>query len=219
MRSSCNNNRRQVAVLYHMHRQVKGTAMQREVRPNEQFVHNRPRSLEGGETNLQKNASRGEVRDRRQRDWRVPPRQDPFKCSYCGASHTFRAFATLYAEGSSLSKHRKGLILKTGWSETRRQSVLAERCAPPRKKRVVWRSVALAIVAATMYGWRSIPSLPLLGSGPQAVVAVTVILAAFYLLDGVRWNRFSYPRRMATWESSYFCKRCSRVTILQLVTS
>src|SRR5246127_5579200 len=82
-----------------------------------------------------------------QRNWRRGLNQDPFRCSYCRGNNTLRSFATLYAQGSSLSKYRKGLVLKTGWSETRKQSVLAMQCAPPRKK-PLWGGVLLFFGAA-----------------------------------------------------------------------
>ena len=43
-----------------------------------------------------------------QRNWRRGLNQDPFRCSYCRGNNTLRSFATLYAQGSSLSKYRKG---------------------------------------------------------------------------------------------------------------
>jgi hypothetical protein len=43
-----------------------------------------------------------------QRNWRRGLNKDPFRCSYCSGRNTLRSFATLYAQGSSLAKYRKG---------------------------------------------------------------------------------------------------------------
>jgi hypothetical protein len=53
----------------------------------------------------------------------------------------------------------------------------------------------------------------------ELILAGTALLGVFVVLDGLRWNRFTYPRRMDTWSSSYFCVRCSRVTILRPVAN
>src|SRR6201993_3435215 len=67
-----------------------------------------------------------------QRNWRRALNQDPFRCSYCRGNNTLQSFATLYAQGSSLSKYRKVLLLKTAWSETCKESFArdAVRAAP-----------------------------------------------------------------------------------------
>jgi hypothetical protein len=152
-----------------------------------------------------------------QRNWRRGLNQDPFRCSYCSGRNTLRSFATLYAQGSSLSKYRKGLILKTGWSETRKQSVLAMQCAPPRKKPLWWRLLLLIVAAAGVLLLTRVQLIPSVATNVELMLAGTALLGVFVVLDGLRWNRFTYPRRMDTWSSSYFCVRCSRVTILRPV--
>jgi len=143
--------------------------------------------------------------------------QDPFRCSYCRGNNTLRSFATLYSQGSSLSKYRKGLILKTGWSETRKQSVLAMQCAPPRKKPLWWRVLLLIVAAAGLLLLTRVELIPSVATNVELTFAATGLLGVFVVLDGLRWNRLTYPRRMDTWSSSYFCVRCSRVTILRPV--
>jgi hypothetical protein len=128
-----------------------------------------------------------------------------------------RSFATLYSQGSSLSKYRKGLILKTGWSETRKQSVLAMQCAPPRKKPLWWRVLLLFVAAAGLLLLTRVQLIPSVATNVELAFTVTGLLGVFVVLDGLRWNRLTYPRRMETWSSSYFCVRCSRVTILRPV--
>jgi hypothetical protein len=86
--------------------------------------------------------------------------KDPFCCAYCGSRAYLKAFATVYGNGSMMARSKRGLILKTGWSQTFRQSIVAEKCSPPKPRRVFWRiSVVLlgvgTLAASTMYQLRS----------------------------------------------------------------
>jgi hypothetical protein len=146
--------------------------------------------------------------------YRKPYRSDPFRCSYCNSNRTLRAFATIYAQGSSLSKYRKGLIIKTGWAETRKQSVLAMQCEPPRKRSLWWRVLLLVAGIAGNMLLPTIQFLDAYAATMDVISDLTILLGAFLVVDAFRWNRFSYSGRMDTWENSFFCVRCSRVTIL-----
>src|ERR1017187_5689780 len=61
--------------------------------------------------------------------------KDPFCCAYCGSRTYLKAFATVYGNGSMVAHSKRGLILKTGWSETFRQSIVAQKCSPPKPRR------------------------------------------------------------------------------------
>jgi hypothetical protein len=106
------------------------------------------------------------------------------------------SFATLYAQGSSLSKYRKGLILKTGWSETRKQSVLAMQCAPPREKPLWWWVLLLFAAAAGLLLLTRVQLIPSVATNVELTLAGTALLGVFVVLDGLRRNRFTYPQRM-----------------------
>jgi hypothetical protein len=43
------------------------------------------------------------------------------------------------------------------------------------------------------------------------------LIGLFLTVDAVRWNNLKYPLRYAEWQDSYFCVRCSRVTIIERV--
>lgn len=138
--------------------------------------------------------------------------QNPFKCSYCGYWR-IEAFATVYARGSSLSKYKRGLIFKTGWSETRRQSYLAMRCTPPKRKNIWWCFVLVGLgIAASMY----LPDAIFGREIPVSMISLVLLMTgsligAFHFL----WNRVQYPKEMARWEDSYYCSRCSKITIIR----
>lgn len=138
--------------------------------------------------------------------------QNPFKCSYCGYWR-IESFANVYARGSSLSKYKRGLIFKTGWSETRRQSYLAMRCAPPKKKSVWW---CIAMVGLGVAVSRYVPDVLFGRAIPASTISLVLLLTgsligAFHFL----WNRMQYPKEMARWEDSYYCPRCSKITVIR----
>jgi len=140
--------------------------------------------------------------------------KDPFCCAYCGSRAYLKAFATVYGNGSMTARSKRGLILKTGWSQTFRQSIVAEKCSPPVPRRVFWRiSVVLlgvgTLAASTMYQLRSEIS---------EVASVVFLFGIFMVFDAIRWNKLKFPLRMARWENSYLCSRCSKVTIIEPIT-
>jgi hypothetical protein len=90
-------------------------------------------------------------------------------------------------------------------------------CTPPRKKPLWWRVLLLIVAAAGVLLLTRVQLIPSVAKNVELMLAGTALLGVFVVLDGLRWNRFTYPRRMDTWSSSYFCVRCSRVTILRPV--
>ena len=137
--------------------------------------------------------------------------RDPFCCAYCGSRAYLKAFATVYGNGSMTARSKRGLILKTGWSHTFRQSIVAEKCSPPVPRRMFWRiSVVLlgvgTLAASTMYQ---------LGSEISEVASVVFLFGIFMVFDAIRWNKLKFTFRMARWENSYLCSRCSKVTIIE----
>ena len=120
--------------------------------------------------------------------------KDPFCCAYCGSRAYLKAFATVYGNGSMMARSKRGLILKTGWSQTFRQSIVAEKCSPPKPRRAFWRiSVVLlgvgTLAASTKYQLRSEIS-----ESRQRRVSLRHIL----VFDAIRWNKLKFPLRMAT---------------------
>src|ERR1700678_1339304 len=71
--------------------------------------------------------------------------KDPFCCAYCGSRTYLKAFATVYGNGSMVAHSKRGLILKTGWSETFRHSVVAQKCSPPKQRRAFWRILVVLL--------------------------------------------------------------------------
>ena len=139
--------------------------------------------------------------------------KDPFCCAYCGSRTYLKAFATVYGNGSMVAHSKRGLILKTGWSETFRQSIVAQKCSPPKPRRAFWRICVVllgvsTLAAAARYQLRSEVS---------EIARVVFLFGIFLVFDTIRWNKRKYPVRMARWENSYLCSRCSKVTIIEPV--
>ena len=139
--------------------------------------------------------------------------RDPFCCAYCGSRTALKSFATVYGNGSTIAHSRRGLILKTGWSETFRQSILAKKCSPPKPRGAFWRTCVL-LLGLALYAAASRYQLH---SEFSEAGAIVLVFGVFLLADAIRWNRFKYPVRMASWENSYLCLRCSKVTVIEPV--
>jgi DNA-directed RNA polymerase subunit RPC12/RpoP len=147
-----------------------------------------------------------------QRQEQQPRSKDPFCCAYCG-SRALKAFPTVHGTGSMIAHSKRGLILKTGWSETFRQSVAAQKCSPPKPRRALWRTCVVllgvgTLAAATKYQFR-----------PEIceTASMVFLFGMFLIVDAIRWNKWKYPLRMTTWENSYLCSRCSKVSIIEPV--
>ena len=156
-------------------------------------------------------ASSAQPRNYQQRtNWQSTQQQ--LRCLYCGYCR-IESFDSVYARQSSLSKYKRGLFIKTGWSQPHRQSFLAMRCAPPKKKNIWW-GIGLAVVALAVL--RYIPPAFVVFLIPSTLVAF--ILLAFGILAsgyGMYWNRAVYPGTRETWENSFYCSRCGKVTVIQ----
>jgi len=65
------------------------------------------------------------------------------------------------------------------------------------------------LAASTMYQ---------LGSEISEVASVVFLFGIFMVFDAIRWNKLKFTFRMARWENSYLCSRCSKVTIIEPIS-
>ena len=70
---------------------------------------------------------------------------NPFRCRACG-NPQIRAFATMYAQGTSTAVSMKGFFFKHSYQKTWRQTEMAKMCTPPRKK-AFWPALLLLAIA------------------------------------------------------------------------
>lgn len=139
----------------------------------------------------------------------------PFKCDHCGF-HILTALPVVYERGSSITRSRRGLILKTGWAEARKHSFQALRTAPPRKRRIVWRLLvfAVALYLVRHGDGRPVPAIHL-PFDLSTLGLIGGLIGVFLVMDAIRFNRIVYPRKMADWRDSYHCRRCNRIKIIR----
>lgn len=134
----------------------------------------------------------------------------PPVCSHCGARN-IRPFSSIYGRGTTYYTRIKGFVLKHGYERTKRQSVLAHKFSPP--LRLPWAPAVFLALMCFAARW---------GAGRWEAVSSFMALAYFYLGWGAvlfaaltSVNNFGfYPIRIATWNSSYYCEKCGRVTVL-----
>lgn len=137
-------------------------------------------------------------------------RHTPPVCQLCG-SRNVRAFSAIYGQGTSMSTTLRGLIFKRGYTRTRRQSVLAVQCAPPRRK-PYWPTFALAILAVFLM-WVSRYINITMYTNPM--VTVSLIASVLNLAFAGLYNLNRYPAKMKLWGRSYFCFTCGAKSMMQ----
>lgn len=139
---------------------------------------------------------------------------DPFRCVHCG-SNALQAFSSIYGNGSSIAHYRQGLFIKTGWAETKKQTFLAQHCAPPRRRRMVWRGMIAASGLVLMYPWPL-----LLGASQERDIleagAICAAVGVLLMIAAIWYNKEIFPKKHARYSDSYHCRRCGTVSYIHL---
>jgi hypothetical protein len=89
-----------------------------------------------------------------------------------------------------------------------KQSLLAERLAPPRKLTYItpiflWLIGFFPVVAFTGEKLRTVVAL---------FLTAYVVLLPVYLLAAFSYNLFVRPRKLKAWENKFLCQRCGTIT-------
>jgi hypothetical protein len=136
---------------------------------------------------------------------------NPFRCRACDNPH-IKAFATMYAQGTSTAVSMKGFLFKHSYQKTWRQTEMAKMSAPPRKK-AFWPTLLLLAIAAG--GAFSVQA----DSWPTAVCSRVVMFSFLLVWLGLYlgtyrlyWNLRYFPQRMTEYHRLQYCPRCARVT-------
>jgi hypothetical protein len=136
---------------------------------------------------------------------------NPFRCRACG-NPQIRAFATMYAQGTSTAVSMKGFLFKHSYQKTWRQTEMAKMCAPPRKK-AFWPALLLLAVAAGGAFAVYVESLPTAVNSRVMLFCFLVGWLGMYLgTYHLYWNLRYFPRRMAEYHRLQYCPRCGTVT-------
>jgi hypothetical protein len=136
---------------------------------------------------------------------------NPFRCNSCG-SPQLKAFATMYAQGTSTAVSMKGFFFKHSYQKTWRQTEMAKLCAPPHKK-ALFPALFLLVIAAGGTFAVCVDCLPTAVSGRVMVFCFLLGWFGLYLSAyHVYWNLRYFPQRMTEYHRLHFCCRCGTVT-------
>ena len=126
------------------------------------------------------------------------------RCPMCH-SYDVRPFASIYGHGTTNYLSSQGLVFHTKFRRTRRQTVLAQNCAPP-KKLPWWPTIfLLTLVGASILIERILPRL----SDLTATVRYWLLWASLVLTVATAAQNYVFqPVRMEAWGRKLLCQRC-----------
>jgi hypothetical protein len=149
------------------------------------------------------------------------------ECSECGSTE-FTRLALVYAQGFSELKARsrgwglglalEGPVLGFGRARTQGslQTKLSQVASPPRKKSY-WKIIKWGSLISAMVWW-GLLYLTALPGGPKTLRNLFPWIeyfnaGLFILALGLtcRYNGFIFPKRYASWDRSFMCRRCGNV--------
>jgi hypothetical protein len=147
----------------------------------------------------------------------APASQQPFRrpypnnnyhsspqCPMCNSTNV-QPFSAIYGFGTTNYLSSKGLFIPHAFRRTRRQSVIADKCAPPRKF-PWWPTVVLILFSFILFsGSRILVNIAdLTEPGAYFTLWLAMLLA---LIAGVH-NLMFFPGRLAAWGRRLLCKKC-----------
>jgi hypothetical protein len=115
-----------------------------------------------------------------------------------------KAFAAVYGQQTSNAVTLRGRIFKRGYTKTRRQTILAKMCAPPRR-RPLWPSFLFSILTVVLV-WANAHFE--LASILEPIITVLILMAAINLVWASLYNIRRYPVLLDQWGRSYYCFTC-----------
>ena len=125
-------------------------------------------------------------------------------CPMCGSTNV-QPFSAIYGFGTTNYLTSKGLFISHAFQRTKRQSVIANKCAPPRKF-PWWPTVLLILFSFILFsGARVLVNIAdLMESAAYFTLWLAMLLA---LIAGIN-NFMFFPGRLAAWGRKLFCKKC-----------
>ncbi len=126
------------------------------------------------------------------------------RCPICNSTD-IRPFASIYGFGTTNYLSSRGLIISHGFQRTKRQTVLAANCAPP-KKLPWWPTIFVLVFAGASYVVQNI--LPRISDLLElARYWMLWIALALAMITAIQ-NYAFHPSRMAAWGRKLFCQKC-----------
>src|SRR5579884_2201859 len=126
------------------------------------------------------------------------------RCPFCRSTDV-RPFSAIYGLGTTTYHSRRGLIIPSHFQKTRRQTILASKCAPP--ARFPWWPAVLAFAFAGCC--RFLPSLLPAWSGQLMNAGYWLLWAALTMaVIAAVENYIFHQERMARWARKILCRKC-----------
>ncbi|HET9086274.1 MAG TPA: hypothetical protein VFN53_02010 [Acidobacteriaceae bacterium] len=125
----------------------------------------------------------------------------------------------IYLEGTSKSQSlvlgsfrglTRSLILT---SLGKRQSLLAQKAAPPRKRSYIFAAALWFVAALAMIVLVMLLEVNVSAEALVVVLIVAVLAAGIHLRACRRFNTTEWPKLYETWKRSFLCRRCGTVSI------
>lgn len=142
-----------------------------------------------------------------------------YRCPICN-NFQIRSFASIYGRGVRTSVSRRGRFFKRGYTTNTSKSLIADKCAPPEKRKYalgVFLLCSALALGASMFCFnmetmeQAIPDISMIASS----VALIFGWAGLYLVvrSGL-WNSRTFPELQRVWSISYLCERCGTIVMI-----
>jgi len=148
--------------------------------------------------------------------WKRPNRnlqRQMYKCPICN-NPQIRSLASVYGRGVYTSVSRRGRFLKRGYTTQTSKSLLADKCAPPEKRRYAFGVFLVFLAAGTEFAAMGLLQQFIPQEYTTIAAIVSVWLGLYIVTRAWWWNSRMFPRLWEIWQRSYLCERCGTVTTI-----
>lgn len=138
-------------------------------------------------------------------------------CCYSCGDERLKKLSLIYLEGTSNYQNigvnfYRGLSRQAVYTSMgKRQSLLAQRAAPPRKKSPFLRGI-LWLLAACVLG---LLALSISSIATAFIFGATILGGALHLRNAHEYNETEWRQRYQTWDKSFLCRQCGKVTVFR----
>jgi hypothetical protein len=142
---------------------------------------------------------------------KVIPQRPVYRCPICN-SPQIRSLSSVYGRGVYTSVSRRGRLFKRGYTTKTSKSLLADKCAPPEKRRYAIGVLLVAMAIAVVF----VPLGPLQQLIPPQDLDVAAMvcgwLGVYLFARAWWWNSRTFPRLSDKWQRSQLCERCGTIS-------
>ena len=149
-------------------------------------------------------------------NWKGPNRNSQrqrYRCPICN-NPQIRSLSSVYGRGVHTSVSRRGRFLKRGYTAWTSKSLLADKCAPPEKRRYAFGIFLICLAA----GIEMAAMGPLQQIVPQEYAAIAAVVFGWFGIYVVArawwWNSRTFPGLWDRWQRTYLCERCGTLTTI-----